>query len=228
MIQWVYEGAVRAKTLQGVLVATDDERIRVGVAAFGGEAIMTSPDHPSGTDRIAEAVAGTEAEIVVNVQGDEPLIDPDDIDAVVEELKRHPGADLATLAVPLTDEVAFHDPSVVKVVSDESGRALYFSRAAIPWPRGGGKRPEPESARQHVGIYAYRREFLERFCSWEPTPLERLESLEQLRALEHGADIRVAMGTRRGPGVDHPEDLAIVDELLRERLALSGRSAEFD
>jgi 3-deoxy-manno-octulosonate cytidylyltransferase (CMP-KDO synthetase) len=228
MIQWVHEGAARAKTLHRVLVATDDERIKARVAAFGGEAVLTSSEHPSGTDRIAEAVAGTEADIVVNVQGDEPLLDPDDIDAVVNELNRHPEADLATLAVPLSDEEAFHDPDVVKVVTDEQGRALYFSRAPIPWPRDGGDRPQPVNAWQHVGLYAYRREFLERFCSWEPTALESLESLEQLRALEHGADIRVAHGVRRGPGVDRPEDLKIVDEMLRERLAASGGATEFD
>ena len=137
-------------------------------------------------------------------------------------------ADMATLAVPLDDDSAFRSPDVVKVVTDDEGRALYFSRAPIPWPRDDASRRAPAEARQHVGLYAYRREFLERFCSWEPTPLERLESLEQLRALEHGAEIRVVEGTRRGPGVDRPEDLAVVNELMRERLAHAGGPTESD
>ena len=222
MIEWVHEAVKRAQSLSQVLVATDDERIAARVAAFGGEAVLTSPDHPSGTDRVAEAVAGLEADIVVNVQGDEPLLDPSGIDAVVAELENRPEADMATLAVPLEDREAFHDPNVVKLVTDLEGRALWFSRAPVPWPRGGGERPAPVGARLHVGLYAYRREFLMRFCSWEPSALERTESLEQLRALEHGADIRVVTGGRRSPAVDRPEDVAAVEALLEERATAAG------
>jgi 3-deoxy-manno-octulosonate cytidylyltransferase (CMP-KDO synthetase) len=218
MIQWVCERVARAKTLDEVLVATDDERIRDRVAAFGARVILTSNKHPSGTDRVGEATAGLDAELVVNIQGDEPLIDPADVDSVVQELITHPEADMATLAVPLLDEEAFRDPSVVKVVTDGRGRALMFSRAPIPWHRDGSTagQPVPKGALQHVGLYAYRREFLQRFCQWGPSPLEEIESLEQLRALEHGAHVRVALSENRPVGVDTPADAAAAEARLRE------------
>jgi 3-deoxy-manno-octulosonate cytidylyltransferase (CMP-KDO synthetase) len=228
LVQWVHEVASRARSLDRVLVATDDERIKARVDAFGGEAVLTSGEHASGTDRVAEAVAGLEADVVVNIQGDEPLLDPDWIDLTVAALVERPEADLATLAVPLDDEAAFHDPDVVKVVTDADGRALYFSRAPVPWPREGGARPRPEGARRHVGLYAYRREFLLRFCCLEPTALERLESLEQLRALEHGAHVRVVDAAGRTLGVDRPGDVAAVERILRERTVGAGRPRETD
>jgi len=223
MIRWVHEAVSRCRTLDEVRVATDDARIRDCVVAFGGRVVMTSPDHPSGTDRLAEAAADLDdADLVVNVQGDEPLLDPAAVDEAVAALLGDPEADLATLAAPLTDALAFADPSVVKVVVDGGGRALYFSRAPIPWPRatgaGAGIAP-PEGALRHLGLYVYRKGFLRRFCAWGPSHLERLESLEQLRALEHGARIRVALTEHPSLGVDTPADVPAVVARLSERLA---------
>lgn len=214
MIQWVHERAARARSLDALLVATDDERIRSCVEGFGGVAVLTSPDHPTGTDRLAEAAADLECDVVVNVQGDEPLIAPEAIDLAVTALAADDAADAATLATPLTEPADFLSPSVVKVVVDERGHALYFSRSPIPHvadPAGDGV---PEGALRHLGLYAYRREFLLRFCSWPPAPLERVERLEQLRALHHGAVVRVATTPHAGPAVDEPADVARVEDLL--------------
>lgn len=199
-----------------VLVATDDRRVAAACQAHGVTAVLTRDDHPSGTDRLAEVAAarGWPAElIVVNVQGDEPLIDPALIRRVAEALASDTGAAMATAAHPLTDIAEFLNPNVVKVVTDERGRALYFSRAPIPWPRDAFAAtrdvlPAGLTARRHIGLYAYRTEFLLRYGRLSPTSLERWESLEQLRALAHGYAIQVVdCASAPVPGVDTPEDL---------------------
>ena len=225
MIQHVYERVRAARYVEEVWVATDDERIRKTVEGFGGKAVMTSPDHPSGTDRIAEAVAGAEFEWVVNVQGDEPLLDPKDIDAAVLALLGDPDVPMSTLAKRIQSQEEFFDPNVVKVVVDARGFALYFSRSPIPrraWERltGGeilqGERVEPpEPCFKHIGLYVYRLEVIRALASTPPTPLERAEGLEQLRALESGYKIQVVETERDCIGVDVPEDIRRVEELLR-------------
>jgi len=215
MIQWVYQRAAAARSVNQVLVATDDERIVSAVAAFGGRAVMTSPAHPSGTDRIAEAIAGSPADLVLNIQGDEPLLPSRVIDALVERM-RSSQADMGTVAVPLAaGSVDFANPNIVKVVVNALGEALYFSRAGIPFQRADGAAME---ALWHWGIYAYQRRFLEAFVAWPQGRLERCEQLEQLRALEHGTRIQVLIErTAQSAGVDVPEDVARVERLLRER-----------
>ena len=215
MIQWVYERASQAETVDEVVVATDHAGIRDTVEAFGGKAVMTSPDHASGTDRVAEAVAGSEGDLVVNVQGDEPLLPSDVIDSLVGAM-RATGAEMGTVAVPIgLNSKEFLDPNVVKTILDDRGFALYFSRLPIPFCREGGTPVEPL---WHWGIYAYRRDFLEQFVRWPQGRLERCEKLEQLRALEHGARIRVIVHSgSQSVGVDVPEDVAEVEELLRRR-----------
>lgn len=214
MLLRVALGARTAKRLRHVLVATDDPRIAEACAAFGVEALLTSPGHATGTDRVAEVAARLTDEIVVNVQGDEPLIEGFVIDAAVDALRSDPAAAIATV-VHAAEPDAADDPNRVKVVLDRSGRALWFSRSAIPYRREGAP---PAPLFQHVGLYAYRREFLLRFVGLTPTPAERSEALEQLRALEHGFAIRAAVieGWRSVP-VDVPEDVARVEARLRER-----------
>jgi 3-deoxy-manno-octulosonate cytidylyltransferase (CMP-KDO synthetase) len=233
MIQHVLERARQAKLLDLVLVATDDWRVRDAVAAFGGRAVMTSPDHASGTDRIAEVARGIGCDIVVNVQGDEPTLDPASIDGAVAPLLDDPAIEMATLCTPIRDEAVARDPNIVKVVCDRRGYALYFSRAPIPYYRdaaagiGGqgsgagegppGPRPPapgPRVGRKHIGLYAYRREVLLRLAALAPTPLELAERLEQLRALEHGIRIVVVETEHDAIGVDVPEDIARVAALL--------------
>jgi 3-deoxy-manno-octulosonate cytidylyltransferase (CMP-KDO synthetase) len=224
MIQHVHERVRRARRPDRVLVATDDERIAAVVRGFGGEVVMTSPDHATGTDRLAEAARGTDAEIVINVQGDEPLVDPDGIDAVVDGLARDPGLDIATLSLPLRDVEEMLSPSVVKVVCDAKGDALYFSRSPLPLVRQGASSDLRAAAaaavarglaRKHVGLYVYRRESLLRFAALAPTPLEMAEGLEQLRALENGMRIRVVEREgAAGPAVDTAEDLERVRALI--------------
>lgn len=211
IIQWVYERASGARRVSRVLVATCDREIAEAVAAFGGEAVMTSPAHRSGTDRVAEAAAGLEADVVVNVQGDEPLIEPASIDRAIEPFDVDDGVVMSSLMVPIDrDEAA--DPNLVKVVVGLDGCALYFSRYPIPYER---NELVGRSIYGHVGLYAYTREFLMRFASLEPTPLEKAESLEQLRALEHGCRIKMVEIARRPTGIDTPEDLDRVRRMLR-------------
>ena len=214
MIAHVIEGARRAKKLREVIVATDDERIAAAAAAVGAPVAMTSPDHPTGTDRLAEAAATLPDAIVVNVQGDEPLIEGFVIDAAVEALEADAEAPMATVVHPLEGD-ALADPNRVKVVLDRRGRALYFSRSPIPYRRADG--PAPRWL-QHVGLYAYRKPFLERFLALAPNEAERAEGLEQLRALEHGFAIRCALiqGWRSVP-VDVPADVAAVEAVLARR-----------
>jgi 3-deoxy-manno-octulosonate cytidylyltransferase (CMP-KDO synthetase) len=189
MLQRVVEGARQAKRVREVIVATDDERIAEACRAFGAPVAMTSPDHPTGTDRLAEASRGLSDAIVVNVQGDEPLIEGFVVDAAVAALEESPETPMSTV-VHRAEPDALADPNRVKVVLDRRGFALYFSRAAIPYRRDAA----PDAPLwQHVGLYAYRREFLQRFVGLGESPLERAEALEQLRALEHGHRIRAAV-----------------------------------
>jgi 3-deoxy-manno-octulosonate cytidylyltransferase (CMP-KDO synthetase) len=216
MVQHVYERVQRTR-VERVLVATDDQRIVDAVRAFGGEALLTSTTHASGTDRLAEALARVDADVVVNVQGDEPLIDPAHVDAALAPLLEDATVEMATLATPLLDVSEFLSPDVVKVVSDGRGDALYFSRSAIPsvrvTPSGDAIAAataaiERRLARRHIGVYVYRRATLLRLAALPPHPLEQAESLEQLRALANGVRIRVVdVAGPIGSAVDTPEDL---------------------
>ena len=213
MIQHVYEGARRAKRLQDVVIATDDERIAEACSAFHAPVVLTSPDHPTGTDRLAEAAAGLDAEIIVNIQGDEPLIRGFVIDAAVDALLAEPDAAMSTV-VHAAEPEALDDSNRVKVVLDRRGRALWFSRATIPALRNADA---PPTWWQHVGLYVYRRSFLLDFVNLPQTPAERAEGLEQLRALEHGFAIQAAIVEGwRSVSVDVPEDVARVEALLAE------------
>ena len=238
MIHHVWERATRSAA-ERVVVATDDERVAAAVTDFGGEAVMTAAAHPSGTDRIEEVsrlLDLPEDALVVNVQGDEPLIPPAVIDQVADNLAAHPAAGIATLCEAVSRLEDFFNPNVVKVVTDRDGMALYFSRAPVPWPRdafaasmpagslpwspetGAAAAPSmavPAGARRHLGIYAYRVALLREFVVWEPAALERLESLEQLRALVNGARIHVAEAIAPvPPGVDTAADLEAVRAII--------------
>lgn len=213
MVVRVWRQTARARVFSRVVVATDDERIARAVAAAGGEAMMTSPAHQSGTDRIAEVAAKVPAAIYVNVQGDLPFIDPADLDALAAPMRTYGDIAMATLATPIMDAEEWHNPNVVKVVCDARGDALYFSRAPIPWPREGAT--PPAQARRHIGVYAYRRDFLLRFADLEPGVLEALEKLEQLRALERGFRIRVVASVAPSLEVDTAEDLTRAREHAR-------------
>jgi 3-deoxy-manno-octulosonate cytidylyltransferase (CMP-KDO synthetase) len=212
MLQWVHE-RVSACSAREVVIATDDERIMQVAAGFGAAAVITSRDHPSGTDRIAEVAAlrgWGDDEVVVNLQGDEPAMPSALVEQVAGLLLERPGADIATLATPVRDRDEYFDPNAVKVVTDHEGRALYFSRAPIPWYRDPVGLDGPViGARRHLGLYAYRVSALRRLASLPPSPLERAEQLEQLRALAHGLCIVVGEAERRpGPDVNTAEDLA--------------------
>jgi len=217
MIQHVYERAARATSLQRLVVATDDSRIQQAVARFDGEVLMTSGDHKSGTDRVAEAAHRlmlSDHTIVVNVQGDEPLLRTEMIDSLVDALKAKGDVDMATLAHPGTERDDFHDPGVVKVVLDLEGLALYFSRAPIPTPREASFAPQYY---KHLGFYGYRNGFLQKFTSLSPGVLERQEKLEQLRALEHGYRISVVITPHDSISVDTPEDLVRVRKIMEQQ-----------
>jgi 3-deoxy-manno-octulosonate cytidylyltransferase (CMP-KDO synthetase) len=211
MIEHVYRRAASAKSVSRVIVATDDDRIARAVAQFGGEAVMTSPSHQSGTDRLAEVAATLPCDLVVNVQGDEPMLAPETIDAAVAPFAASPALEMSTLRRRIVDAGEHANPNVTKVVVDEEGFALYFSRAAIPYTRPG----QPAApAWAHVGLYVYRRETLLRLAALPPTAMERAEALEQLRALEHGIRIKTVKTAYASIGVDTPEDLARVRALL--------------
>ncbi len=218
MIRWVWEAASAAGAAD-VIVATDDERIAETCARFGARAEMTSRSHTSGTDRIAELVGRfgwPDDRVVVNVQGDEPLLPPTLISQVGQLLEDDPGAGMATLATPILGSTEWDDPNVVKVVADRDGRAMYFSRARIPWPRDGAD--TPDHAMRHVGLYAYRVRALKAFTAEAPCGLELRERLEQLRALWLGIGIRVARAIEVPPrGVDTEEDLIAVRQALMRR-----------
>ena len=220
MIQHVWERAQQAREVDEVWIATDDARIADVANAFGARVAMTAPSHPSGTDRVEEVARDTAADVVVNVQGDEPQLDPAQVDLVVSTLLTAADgevADVATLAFPISSAEQLADPGLVKVVTDRRGRALYFSRAPIPYDRGSGGGLVAEH-RGHVGIYAFRREALARFVRLPRGPLESLESLEQLRFLENGIPIAVGHTSHRTVGVDTPEDL----ERVRAEIGRAG------
>ena len=215
MIEHVYRRALQARDVSRVLVATDDDRIARVVTAFGGEAIMTSGTHPTGTDRLAEVAAGLDCDIIVNVQGDEPLVTPAMIEHVMAPLAADATAVMSSLRTRLTSRAEYLDPNVVKVVVDRHDVALYFSRAPIPYARDATPQDNPPaSAWRHIGMYAYRRTFLGIYTSLPPTPLEQGERLEQLRALEHGYRIIVPETPYRSVGVDTPSDLAEVEAMV--------------
>jgi 3-deoxy-manno-octulosonate cytidylyltransferase (CMP-KDO synthetase) len=208
LVQHVYERACRACRASQVLVATDDPRILAAVRSFGGQAVLTRRNHANGTDRVAEVAATLAVDAIINLQGDEPLVDPGALDLLPELLRRDPDTEMATLAAPITSVEQWHNPNCVKVVCDAAGRALYFSRSPIPFIR--DARPsfdvQPASFLQHLGVYAYRRDFLLRLAAMQPEPLEKLERLEQLRVLARGHRIRVGVVREANSGVDTFED----------------------
>jgi 3-deoxy-manno-octulosonate cytidylyltransferase (CMP-KDO synthetase) len=223
LLQWVWDCA-RASGALSVIVATDDARIRSAATGFGADVAMTSVEHVSGTDRVAEVVRARGLALeatVINLQGDEPLMPPAVPARLAAALVEHPECGIATAAAPISSLAEFHDPNCVKVLRSLRGEALYFSRACVPWPRNAATAGRPSDfsrAFRHIGIYGYRVESLLEFAGWPPTPLETTEKLEQLRALEHGMRIHVVALQEAPPaGVDTPEDLEAVRARLRAR-----------
>lgn len=218
LVEWSWRAARRVAAFDDVWIATDSEEIADAAAAFGARAVLTSADHASGTDRVAEAAGRPDAadhDVIVNFQADEPFLEPRPVGRAVEAVRGGEAA-VATLAVPLEDEAAWRAESVVKVVRDGAGDALYFSRAPIPHRRGGPPELPDAGGRylRHVGTYVFRRDALERWSELPSSPLEELERLEQLRALQAGLDIRVITGPPMAPGVDEPEDLRRAERIL--------------
>tara|TARA_B100000959_G_scaffold23372_1_gene22614 strand:- start:44649 stop:45410 length:762 start_codon:yes stop_codon:yes gene_type:complete len=212
LLRHVFERVNQCEQLDLLLVATDDVRIEEEARSIGAEVVMTSPDHPTGTDRIAEAVAPhPDVTHVINIQGDEPLVDPALVDSFVTALTAEPDLPMITAANPMTDRAQLDDPDIVKVVVDGGGNALYFSRSPIPFLR---TQPDTLVPLRHMGLYGYRRDFLEQFVSWPPGLLERAEQLEQLRALENGARIRVVLTKDHSIGLDTPEQVPHLEALL--------------
>lgn len=214
MVVRVWRQASKARFLSRVIVATDDDRIASAVRAAGGEVEMTSSAHQSGTDRVAEVAGRIMADIYLNVQGDLPFIAPEDLDALAAPMRADTSIAMATLATPIASAEEWHNPSVVKVVCNERGDALYFSRSPIPFPREGGI---PANALRHIGVYGYRRDFLLRFASLRAGVLEQIEKLEQLRAMESGYKIRVVASVAPSLEVDTPEDLARAQAAARAK-----------
>jgi 3-deoxy-manno-octulosonate cytidylyltransferase (CMP-KDO synthetase) len=228
LLRHVWERCRRAKTLDRLIIATDDFRIAEAAFDWGAEVAMTSPNHASGTDRIAEVARKLKQfPHVINVQGDEPLVDPKLIERLVRELQRDKTLEMITAAHPFEDAQDAESPHQVKVVLDRGGHALYFSRALIPASRNGGLKPPTENAAvsylRHQGIYGYTRDLLLRFVRWKTSPLERAESLEQLRALENGVRIQVVMTGSGSPGVDTPADARIIERVMRAEGKRSSR-----
>ena len=227
MIQHVYESASKARVLDRVLVATDDRRIEAAVKSFGGEVIMTSPKHASGTDRLAEVARKIKADCLVNVQGDLPFIHAATITRAVQPMRRNGKISMGTVCTPIYDEEEWHSPNIVKVLTDRRGFALYFTRSPVPYVRNrvidpGGRKSSARTKRRlwgyrHLGLYVYRRDFLLKFAGLRPTVLERIEGLEQLRALENGFQIYVARVDERSVEVDTPEDLKRAENYLKRR-----------
>ena len=215
MIEHVYRRAIASDVFFRVIVATDDDRIYNAVEKFGGEARMTSPDHPDGSSRVAEIARGIDTDYVINIQGDEPMLDPRMLRELAEGIAADKTADSATVCVPITSEEDFNNPNIVKVVRAGNGRALFFSRSPIPYQRASAGCPLWE----HLGIYAFTKEFLLRFVALPPTPLMKTESLEQLRILEHGSSMAVipTKYPSEGPNVNTQEDLDSVREPLARR-----------
>ena len=212
MIQHVYERSAQATIPQQVVVATDDEKVFQAVQQFGGKVVITSSEHQTGTDRLAEVASKyAEVDVIINVQGDEPLIDPKVIDELAQEFLNDTALQMATV-MSIMDSEDYQNPNAVKVVTDLNNNALYFSRSLLPYPRVAGK----ANVYKHIGIYAYKKDFLLKFAKLEPTPLEQSESLEQLRALENGYKIKMIKTKSKFIGVDSIEDLQTVNELLRK------------
>jgi 3-deoxy-manno-octulosonate cytidylyltransferase (CMP-KDO synthetase) len=220
MLQHVYERAQRSRYLHDLLVATDDERIAAAVREFGGRVRMTRADHPSGTDRLAEVAASEIAALYVNIQGDEPLIDPDAIDAAILAVNGDESVSMGTLMKRIADPTDIMNTNIVKVVTNLLGDAIYFSRCPIPYERDG--RSGVPLFFKHIGLYVYRRAFLLRYPELKVGPLEQAERLEQLRALENGCRIRVVEAEYESLGVDTPEDLARVNQLFSAVAGMSG------
>jgi 3-deoxy-manno-octulosonate cytidylyltransferase (CMP-KDO synthetase) len=225
MIQYVFEGVRQSKLIDEVIVATDDQRIMAVVQSFGGKAVMTSPTHSTGTDRVAEVARKLKSEIIVNVQGDEPLIEGNIIDKAIQPLLTGESLQMSTLMTRIEEVRDWLNPHIVKVVVDQKNFALYFSRSPIPFPRDlqigklesnpfGTNRPLPKRVYKHIGVYVFRRKFLLRFTKMKPSPLEKLEKLEQLRALENGCPIKVTVVDYEPICVDTPEDLQKVTTFL--------------
>ena len=213
MLQHVYERASQARYLSSTIIATDDATVYSVAKKFGARVVMTRPDHPSGTDRVAEVASTENAEIVVNIQGDEPLIDPAAIDTAILPLAHEPDVLMATLKKRIENPHEITNPNVVKVVTDAKGDAIYFSRCPIPYVRQESGRPAASPYFKHIGLYVYRRDFLLRYSALPVGPLERAERLEQLRAIENGFRIRVVETEYESLGVDTPEDLERVSRL---------------
>ena len=207
MIEHVYRRAAAAPSIEAVVVATDDPRVRTAVEGFGGLVRLTSATHRSGTDRLAEVAAELRCELVVNVQGDEPLVEPTMLEQALAPFGADPELMMTTLRCRINDPTDLLDPNVVKVVTDRDGYALYFSRSPLPFSRGGTAHPASGVAYKHIGLYVYRRAFLLACARLEPTPLEKAEALEQLRVLEHGFRIKTIETSHDPIGVDTPEDL---------------------
>jgi 3-deoxy-manno-octulosonate cytidylyltransferase (CMP-KDO synthetase) len=216
MIVRVLNRAKQVKHVSRVIVATDHNGIRSVVETAGGQVVMTPPDLPSGTDRVAAAVSGMDCEYVVNLQGDEPLINPDHINRALKDLQSDPPADMATLASPMHSRTDVMNPNIVKVLINALGHAVYFSRAPVPCPAGPSP-PDWNLYRRHIGLYIYRKHFLDRFVASGPAWSEKVEKLEQLRVLHHGGIIHVSLVDGVDPGVDIPGDIGIIERLLRER-----------
>jgi 3-deoxy-manno-octulosonate cytidylyltransferase (CMP-KDO synthetase) len=216
LVQHVWERALELETVERVVVATDDARIAEAVQGFGGAVVMTSPDCVNGTDRVAQATRDWPVDIVVNLQGDEPTFEPKALDQLVRVMADDPATEMGTLAHPVADEAEHRDPNVVKVVLDQSGHALYFTRAPVPYARQAGL----VTPLRHFGIYVFRHAFLQRYARLAPTPLEQTERLEQLRALENGVRIRVLLTPHGSIGVDTPAD---VDRLAAYLASREGR-----
>lgn len=214
MIEHVYRRAAAARFVDAVLVATDDARVADAVRRFGGDVRMTRSDHSTGTDRIAEVAASLDCDLVVNLQGDEPLIEPAAIDQAIEPFRDDAKLQMTSLCQPFSDLGDVNDPNVVKVVVDRRGCALYFSRAPIPYRRDVNVGANAPHTFRHIGLYVQRREFLLKVSGLETTPLERIEALEQLRVLEHGFSIKMIQTQYDSIGVDTPEDLERVRRLL--------------
>jgi 3-deoxy-manno-octulosonate cytidylyltransferase (CMP-KDO synthetase) len=218
LVQHVWERCRQAERLAGVIIATDDPRIAEAAAAFGAQVAMTSPAHPSGTDRIAEVARTLPRNVshVLNIQGDEPAISPALIDRLAAELRRHQRLQMVTAATALRDPAQVRDPNCVKVALAKNGDALYFSRSVIPHPFGLDVPASPVTYYRHQGIYGYERRFLAKFVGWKPSDYERIEKLEQLRALDHGVRIRVLVTAHASHGVDVPGDVPAAEAQLAE------------
>ena len=213
MIQHVWENVVKTKGIDEVIVATDDNRILSSVRKFGGQAVLTSPNHKTGTDRIVEAISGRTCDWVLNIQGDEPLVSSSDLEMLIKKAQNTEGTKVSTLVHKIYDEVLFKDPNIVKVVLNKKNQALYFSRSLIPF-HGYSKKKNITSWR-HLGVYIFKRDFLINFYKWPQTLLEKTEKLEQLRILENGENILCVEAEKECVSVDVPEDIEFVEKILK-------------